>query len=159
MNVQEFSRRADACAGKLYAVAYCTLRSEADCEDAVQEALLRAWRKLYALRGEEFFETWLVRICINESRRILRRRTLRGELPLEEAAQAAAPPPEDPALRDAVRAMELRWRLPIVLHYIDGYSEKETAAILRLPVSTVKWRLREGRARLRARLEEKEEAQ
>ncbi len=68
MTTQEFSRRADACAGKLYAVAYLTLRSEADCEDAIQEALLRAWRHIGALRDEALFETWLVRICADEIR-------------------------------------------------------------------------------------------
>jgi len=156
MTTQEFARRADACAARMYAIAYLTLRSEADCEDAVQEALLRAWRGLASLRDEKLFETWLIRICINESRRLLRRRARRAELPFEEAAFAAVAPPRDPALRDALRALELRFRLPLVLHYIDGYTEKETAAILRLPVSTVKWRLHEGRARLRAELEEKE---
>lgn len=57
MNRTDFISRVRDCERRLYRVARTMLRSDADCEDAVQEALLRAWAKLPSLREERFFET------------------------------------------------------------------------------------------------------
>lgn len=156
MTLETFTQRADACADRLFRIAYLTLRSEADCEDAVQEALLRAWRNRDSLREEAFFETWLVRILINESRRILGDRARRRETELDEAISAAEPPPNHPGLRDAIRSMEPKYRLPLILHHINGYAIEEVSSILRLPKTTVKWRLTEARKRLKNELDREE---
>ena len=66
MRQADFIRRARACERRLYRVARTMLPREADCEDAVQEALLRAWDRLDTLRNEAYFETWLIRILINQ---------------------------------------------------------------------------------------------
>lgn len=156
MTLQTFSEKADLCADRLFRIAYLSLRSEADCEDAVQEALLRAWRSRDSLREEAYFETWLVRILINESRRILADKTRRRQTALDETIPAAESPPGDPILRDAIRAMEPKYRLPLILHHISGYAVDEIAEILRLPKTTVKWRLTEARKRLRNEMEREE---
>ena len=70
----EFVQRVRACERRLYRVARAQLPSEADCEDAVQEALLRAWDRLDTLREEAYFETWLIRILINQCKTFYRRR-------------------------------------------------------------------------------------
>ena len=70
MNRTDFILRVRGCERRLYRVARTMLRSDADCEDAVQEALLKAWSKLGSLREEQFFETWLIRILINECRKL-----------------------------------------------------------------------------------------
>ena len=150
MDEREFSQRALSCAQRLYGVAYLILGRDADCEDAVQEALFKAWRNLGSLREERYLETWLVRILINESRRLLRRR--RPEVELEDQVQAAQP--ENPALRDAIRALDIKFRLPVILYYVQGYKVHEVAHILHLPEGTVKWRLNQGRKLLRDLLSE-----
>ena len=57
----------DAYADGVYRVALGYLRSAHDAEDAVQDALLSAWRALGSLRDEQYFETWLMRILINDA--------------------------------------------------------------------------------------------
>ena len=82
MDNQEFQDRVRACERRLYATAYLLLHVTADCEDAVQEAVLRAWQRLPGLQNPQFFETWLTRIVINECKSQLRRRSRRGETEL-----------------------------------------------------------------------------
>ena len=69
-----FEKEAAACTGMLYRVAYTVLRNDADCQDAVQDALLKAWAGRNHLKNEQYFHTWLVRILINASHDILRKR-------------------------------------------------------------------------------------
>lgn len=73
MDKQEFSRRVLAVEGRLYRISCGMLREPQDRLDAVQEAVLKAWQNLGRLRREEFFETWLTRILINECHRESRR--------------------------------------------------------------------------------------
>ena len=150
MDEREFSERVAAMERKLYRVSFALLRSDADCADAVQEALLKAWRALAWLRREEYFETWLTRIAINECMRILRMR--RHALELDE--RLSAPEPPDAGLRDALMALDMQLRLPVVLHYVNGFDIAETARILHLPQGTVKSRLYRARARLRELMSE-----
>lgn len=149
MDEREFSNRAMACAEKLWRISYLTLRNPADCDDAVQEALLKAWSHRSGLKNEAMFETWLVRILINCARDILRKRK-----PLVELDEnLTGSEPKETGLRDALCALDIKYRLPIVLHHAEGYSMEECAGMLKIPVSTVKWRLHTGRKQLRGLLE------
>lgn len=148
MNAQEYSQRVRACTPQLWRIAWLILRNGADCDDALQEALLRAWRSLHALRDETFFETWLTRILIRESNRILRRRGKRTDHAVPEQL------PEDYAeLRDAVAALPNAERIAVGLHYMEGYRQREIAEMLGIPETVVQWRLRSARKRLKNLLE------
>lgn len=70
MEEAQFTQRVTAARDKLFRIAYTILHDEQDCADALQEALLRAWKNLPRLSEEQYFDTWLVRILINESKRI-----------------------------------------------------------------------------------------
>lgn len=157
MDERSFGDKSLACAHRLHRIAYLILGNEADCEDAMQEALLRAWRHRDGLRETGYFETWLIRILINESKAILRRRSRQPEAELLDAH--AAPEPRDPGLRDAIQALDVKYRVPLILHHMEGYRQEEIASMLWLPVSTVKWRLRQARKLLRVDLEEEGGAQ
>lgn len=135
----------------LHRIAYTQLRQAADREDAVQEAIRRAWEKRGHLRDERYLETWLIRILLNVCDNI-RRRDGRA-IPVEyvpAAVQQESPTP----LLDALRQLEDRYRLPIMLHHIEGYEVADVAAMLHLPQGTVKSRLARGRAKLRTLLQE-----
>ena len=151
MDRTEFIRRVRGCERRLYRVARTLLRSDADCEDAVQEALLRAWAKRDALREEAYFETWLIRILINQCRQLYRRRP-----PAEAELTDSVPAREDggTALAEALSALPEKPRIALELHYIEGYSVRECARMLAVPEGTVKWRLSRGRALLRRELGE-----
>ena len=155
MNRQEFTRRVLALEGRLYRISCGMLRSPQDRQDAVQEAVLKAWQKLDGLRNEEFFETWLTRILINECYNLLAAR--KTQLPLEEAPELpAADEGGNRALRDALLGLDEKLRLPVMLHYMEGYRVREIAGILGLPEGTVKTRLARAKRELKKYLEEEE---
>lgn len=149
MDEQAFTQRVTRSRDKLFRIAYAILHNEQDCADALQEALLRAWANVGKLREERYFDTWLVRILINECKRLCAARRRHPVAPAD-----AGPPPEDPELGDALKALDEKYRLPIVLHYLEGYSLEEIAWLLRIPAGTVKSRMHAGRRALKAMLEE-----
>ena len=73
MTQTEFTQRVLTMQDRLYRVSCTLLRCEADREDAVQSALEKAWRGRFLLRQEQYMETWLTRILINECYAIMRR--------------------------------------------------------------------------------------
>ena len=148
MDQQQFIARTQAVQGRLYRVSRTLLRCDADCEDAVQEAIVKAWVKLDTLREEQYFETWLIRILINECKNVYRRKIPGEALP----ETLTAPEPPDPALRDALERLDVKFRLPLVLHYLEGYRVREIAKMLRLPEGTVKRRLHQARKLLKSAL-------
>ncbi|MBQ3270006.1 MAG: RNA polymerase sigma factor [Clostridia bacterium] len=154
MRQADFIRRARACERRLYRVARTMLPREADCEDAVQEALLRAWDRLHTLREEAYFETWLIRILINQCKTFYRRRPPE---PTELTEDIPQPQPGETPLLDALMTLPQKPRVALELHYIEGYSVKETARILNVPEGTLKWRLSRGRALLKQAIEREED--
>ena len=74
MSPDELGRRVWELRGPLMRLACAIVRRQQDAEDAVQEALVRAWEKRDTLRDERYFDTWLMRVVINESKTLLRRR-------------------------------------------------------------------------------------
>lgn len=134
----------------LYRVAKTMLTDEADCADAAQNAILRAWEKLGTLKRPEYFKTWLVRILINECRALLR---AKGRfVPLEHDENTPAPESYS-ELYAALAQLDEKYRLPVTLHYIEGFRTGEIADMLGLPEGTVKTRLRRAREILREELE------
>lgn len=155
MTNREFQERVRACQSRLYGMAYMLVGSQTDCEDAVQEALLKAWRRLTSLREEQYFETWLMRIVINECKTLHRRRARRGELPLETYA-AALPASPEPELYMALKSLPEKYSVALTLKYISGYTVEEMSKILHLPRGTVASRLNKAKMLLRKELGEED---
>ncbi len=137
----------------LYRVSRSILDNWADCADAVQEALKKAWEK--RSRAEEvYFRAWLMRIVINECRNVQRKKSrmvTMAEIP--QSAQTEAP---DTSLHDAVMALPEKFRLPLILNCLEGFTVTEAARMLHIPAGTVKWRLSKARELLRKELDETE---
>ena len=137
----------------LYRVAFHALRNRADAEDVTQTVLLRLYQQGGRFDSEEHRKHWLLRVAVNESRRMLRAAWRRSAVPLEEWQEY--PAAEDPAkaeLFQAVMALEPKYRLTIYLYYYEGCSVKEVAAALRAKESTVQTWLQRARDRLRRTL-------
>lgn len=148
LNEAEFGGRILKIRRRLYCTAYSILWNEADCLDAMQEAAARAWMHRGRLRNEDFFETWFTRILINECRALLRKR--KGEIALtEDIAAARQDIPADIDLQRALMRLKPKYRLPLILHYQDGYSLKEAGQILGLREALVKSRLHQARQELK----------
>ncbi len=134
----------------LYKLAYSLLRSDADAQDAVQTALLKAWEKRASAK-EEHFKGFLSRIVINECRNIQRQRM--RVFPAETPPVPGQAPEDNRALYEAIWALPDILRLPVVLKYLQDYSEREAASALGVPVTTFKNRLHRARKALRKTLD------
>jgi RNA polymerase sigma-70 factor (ECF subfamily) len=155
MDKQFFASEVMSAERSLYRIARSYLPTDADAADAVQEALTRAWEKRGTLRELKFFRTWLTRIVINECKAALReRRRVRPMAQVPEPKPSPPPQADYSLLHDALKAMDIKYRIPLVLFYLDGYSLKEVAGLLLLPQGTVKNRLHRAREKLRTRLSE-----
>ena len=129
----------------LWNIASTQLRSHYDREDALQEAVTKAWGNRHKLRELRHMKTWVVRILINECRNIQRKqgREVVSNASTVETADANGLP--DIALREALYVLDSKLRLPVVLCYVEGYTTAEAAKILRIPKGTLLWRLSKAR--------------
>lgn len=134
----------------LFRVAWAILENHADVADALQETALHAWQHRHQLREEQYFATWVTRICINVCRRMRRKR--RALLSLEDVPESACPPP-DLTLALALHSLPDKLRLPLMLQYAEGMSYLEIAKVLALPESTVRGRIARAKDQLRKEMD------
>lgn len=141
---------------KLYHVAMAILWDEQDAADAVQEAMLKGWKHRAGLRDEAAFEVWFMRILVNQCRD-LQRRQIRNRLLLADMRRedrAAAEDAPNTELFEAIHRLPDKLRLPVLLYYFDGYSQKEIGRIVGATAEQVKARIRQAREKLRLELDE-----
>lgn len=153
---QTFLRETQAMERTLYRVARSYLPRWEDCADAVQEALGKAWGKRWQA-DPAYFRAWLTRIVINECHNLSRQR--KRVVCVEEVADSPAPPQtfdEALALRQALSTLPEKLRLPLLLHYLEGFPLADIARMLRLPLGTVKSRLHQARKALQLELEQED---
>ena len=154
-----FSEIAGRVIGRLTTVARVILRDEYQAQDAVQDALVDAWRDLRGLRDPDRFDAWLhrilVRACHTRARREWRRD--RVEVALDPGVDPPDRPPSTAESRDqierALARLSPEHRAVIVATYFLDLSPKEGAAALEIPYGTMKSRLSRASALLRAALE------
>ncbi|MDD5898275.1 MAG: sigma-70 family RNA polymerase sigma factor [Clostridia bacterium] len=149
MDKQTFTELVRQNERRLYCVAMSYTGNAPDAADAVQEALLRAWTRRGTLREERLFSTWLMRIVINECKTLLRKR--RRMIPLEQLPEKAfqMSADADGNLYAALFSLPEKYRVPLVLSALEGYTLLEIAQMLHLPVNTVKTRVSRARQQLR----------
>lgn len=151
-----FTQETIALTPSLYRISMSILRHEADCRDAVQQALLNVW----AARGrleETRFRAYLTRAVINECRNIQRKRM--RETPIDEMPDIEyVMQPEQSELREAIDLLPESLRMPLLLHYMECFNEKETASALGITVVAVKNRLYRARKALKQQLKDWEVA-
>ena len=139
----------------LYRLSLSILRSQADAQDAVQQGMLRAWEKRRQVSDEGKARAWLTRIIINECRNIQRKRM--RVFPVAEMPEGMHEhETRNEILKEAMDALDEKLRTPLLLHYMDGFSEKEVAGILGIPTTTVKSRMHRARKALQAGLSDAE---
>jgi RNA polymerase sigma-70 factor (ECF subfamily) len=154
---REYVRLVEPHRDELRAHCYRLLRSHHDAEDAVQEALVRAWRGLGAFEGRGSLRSWLYRIATNASIDAMKRR--------DEATPASEPAPagdrtsaEDPheqreaielTLAVALEQLPPRQVAVLILRAVLGFSARETADLLHTTEAAVNSALQRARARLR----------
>jgi RNA polymerase sigma-70 factor, ECF subfamily len=155
-----FAELAAAAISRLDATAWLMLRDHEQAMDAVQNALLRAWRDLPALRDPDRFDAWLNRLLANACIDLLRRdRRHRFDVVLTDTSPTPIVRDETAAIADrdelerGFRRLGPEERAVIVLHHYLDLPLPEVAATLGVPLGTAKTRLYRGLDRMRAALD------
>ena len=153
-----FSVLAAAAIARLDATAWLMLRNTDQAMDAVQNALVRAWRDLPALRDPDRFDAWLYRLIVRAAADVGRhRRRWRAEITILPTEPAEPDRTSDLADRDqlerALRRVSDDQRAILVLTYYVGLSPSDAAEALDIPVGTAKSRLHYAIEALRAAVE------
>jgi RNA polymerase sigma-70 factor (ECF subfamily) len=157
-DAQAFSTLVRRHQDRLWAVALRTLGDREEAADALQDALLSAYRSAATYRGESKVTTWLHRIVVNACLDRVRRSKARPTVPMPEGRDPADP---RDALGDRETALEIEaalanlpeeQRVALVLVDVHGMPVDDVAAVLGVPAGTVKSRCSRGRARLALQL-------
>ena len=132
----------------MYKAARAMLRDDEDAADAISDTILVCWEKLKQLKKEEFFKTWMTRILINKCNDYLRQR--KKVYPVEEVEATPVSPEayENIEWMEMINCLDEKYRLIMVLYYVNGFNTTEISAILHMSDSTVRTRLARGRGRM-----------
>jgi RNA polymerase sigma-70 factor, ECF subfamily len=146
----------------VYRLSVAILGDEADARDAAQETFITAWRQIRTVRDPAKFDAWIQRVAVNAARMTHRARRRRGvrEIPQSRmGATVVGPVSDDGAAADArildaaLRTLDVDQRSILVLHHLEGQSVAEIAALLDIPVGTVKSRLHTARRALQGAID------
>ena len=161
-----FAELASDAVGRLYRVAYLILRDADAANDAVQNALIAAWRGVRGLRDPDRFDAWLHRLTVRECYRLAhaQRRRSALEVELTEMHELASVDEDHRlvAVRDQLDRAFIRLsaqeRAVLVLHYYLDLPQAEAAEVLGVPLGTMKSRLSRATQALRAVVDAQERA-
>lgn len=157
MTKEQFEADVLSAEKSLYYLARSILPNDEDCADALQNAILLAYRRLDTLKEEKYFKTWLTRILLNECYRLLK--SSKNQVSYEEYMERHALEPqapetaaEDSGLFTELARLETQYKIPLILYYVEGYSSKEIAKMLKTTDGSIRTRLYRGRKLLREKL-------
>ena len=151
---EQFTCLAEKYIDTVFRVALNYLRSPADAEDVTQNVFLKLLREKRSFESETHVKHWLIRVCVNECKNTVRSKWWKAESFEEYAATLAFDEPGHSDLFYAVMELPRKYRLPIYLHYYEGYSTEEMATLLGLPRGTLCTQLKRGRELLKKTLTE-----
>lgn len=137
----------------MYKTAWAMLGNDEDVADVIQETILTCYEKIGQLKTDAYFHTWLIRILINKCYDLLRKRsrvelteeTL--EIPVAEEAYGNV------EWKEVLKALDEKYRVVVLLYYIEGLSTVEISKILGVSESCVRSRLSRARKQLGPNLE------
>ena len=154
MTDQQFVPLAQRYMDTIFRVAYSYLRSQADADDVTQDVLIQLYKTDTAFESDDHLKHWLIRVTVNRCKNIFRSPWRKVEDIADYENSLTFEAPEHRELFDAVMVLDKRYRLPVLLYYYEGYSQKEIAGLLSLPEETVRTRLFRARGKLKATLTE-----
>lgn len=135
--------------GAMYKVARGILRNDDDVADAVQDTILTCFEKLHTLKKPEYFKTWMIRILINECNRILQHyRNLNMPEQFPDFGRHDTSLAEF-EFREMLEMVDEKYRIVLVLYYVEGFKIPEIAGLLDMNENTVKTRLSRAREQIR----------
>lgn len=155
MTEEQFTAAAEAYGDMLYRIAFSWCKNRPDAEDMVQSAFVKLLRADKSFDGEEHMRRWLIRVTVNNCKKLLLSPWRTRCEPLEDYAESLfAAQPEDGALFLAVMSLPQKQRVVVHLYYYEGYSVRQIGQILRTNESTIQSRLASARKNLKSKLKE-----
>lgn len=134
----------------MYKVARAILHNDNDAADAMQDTILSCFENIHTLKKQEYFKTWLIRILINKCNRILqhyKRENLPGVMPETMKPDQSLAEFE---FKEMLHSVDEKYRLILILYYLEGFKIQEIAELLEMNTNTVKTRLSRAREQIRA---------
>lgn len=150
----QFTRYVELYIDTVFRVAYNYLHSSMEADDVTQNVFLKLLQARKTFLDDEHVKSWLIRVTINECKNIVRSSRWKEESIEEYAAKLAFVDTRESEMFMAVMDLSPKYRVPIYLHYYEGYSTKEIGQIMRIPKNTVCTRLNRGRQLLKKQFEE-----
>lgn len=141
----------------LYRICLSYLRSSFDAEDALQEIFYKYMTKFQSFKSEEHRKAWLIKVAINHSKDVLRRKKRRGDVEYSDEIRREAESvteAEDFGVLEKIFSLPEKYKDVFVLHYLENVSVLEISSTLGVSESAVKMRLMRGRELLKEVLEE-----
>lgn len=139
----------------IYRVAKSILSKEDDVEDAVSEAILKAYKNIKLLKNEAFFKTWLIRIVINESNTLYKKRSKEIVVDKEHFNNIKVNDNyKDLSLYNAINSLDDDLRTTTILFYFEDMKYKDIAKVLNVKEGTIKSRLSRAKEKLYHMLKE-----
>lgn len=156
MNKDKFIEEIKSNKNQMYMVALSILRNAEDAEDIVQEALLAAYEKLYTLKDDDKFKSWMMRIVVNQAKMFIRKNSNIVYMDhVEDFVETyTEEKDEDRNIWELVLSLKSELSTVVILYYEQNYGIREISKIMRIPSGTVKSRLSKARALLKTKLEE-----
>lgn len=139
---------------RLFAIAFHYCKNRADADDIVQTVLFKLFKADKPFENEEHIRNWLIRVTINECKRLLLSPWQKRTAPLEDYAAITFSEPGESDLFLAVMALQPKYRIVVHLYYYEEYSTKEIAKLLEISETAVQTRLMRARKKLKQALQE-----
>ena len=132
----------------LFRTCLVMLQNQPDAEDAVQEIVLKYMLKAPVFDSSEHEKAWLLKVAANHCRDLLRFRSRHPQVTLEQLTEYLTDP-ENSGILDALMTVPEKYRIVMLLHYVEGYPTDEIAQMIGKTPSAVKMRLQKGRKLLK----------
>lgn len=154
MTKEEFCSKILDAETAMYHTAYAILKNDADCADAVQETILKAYKSLGSLKSSHYFKTWIIRILINVCYTQLKNRRHNAEI--ENIAESeTADDFSKCELMLEIASLDEKYRVPLMLFCLDGFSAEEIAKSMGITAAAVRKRISRARLMLKQQLANK----
>ena len=147
---QEVNRAIEQYADMVFRLCMVSLKNHADAEDIFQTVFLKYTLSSQVFDSPAHEKAWLIRITVNACKDLLRQFFRRQTVPLEDISEfVPSATPEQSAVLEAVRSLPKDYRDAVYLHYYEGYTAPEIAAILKKNPNTVYTHLTRAREMLK----------
>lgn len=133
----------------LFRLCLIMLGNTNDAEDAVQEVVIKYLQKAPKFENTEHEKAWLIKVSTNQCKDILRFRSRNQMVDIDQIKECVKEE-SDSEIIDALMTLPEKYKIVLILYYVEGYSTKEIAGVIGKTASAVKMRLKKGRMLLKA---------